>query len=93
MTTNVMNNAIIKFIEANRKQGSTTAMAKLAMQTDGYLIVHSISMRKRVLALCDFLDAEHILTLLDLKNGATKGNQPRPIYFDTATLASIVNSK
>lgn len=82
-------NSYAAFIEEHRQVGSTTELVKAALGVDGYIVVHSLDMKKHLLRKHPTVNPERVLTLGQLKSGSAMGREKRPIFVDAAVLCCV----
>ena len=88
-------NYLSQFIEQNRQTGTTTALLKLAIETNGYLIVSTHEIRNHLYNKMNDNDrlSCRIITLNELKSVSFRGINMKkaPVYFDTDAVLMIKN--
>ena len=83
------------FIESNRQAGSTTALVKAVIETNGILVVGSMGCKSAILKNHRELKDSNVVTYHQIERGLLKGiKRPAAIFFDaTAILAMLDNQK
>ena len=85
-----------KFIEQNRQAGTTTALLKLAIETNGYLIVSKHDIRNHLYNKMNDNDrlSCRIIPLDELKSVSFRdiNMKKAPVYFDTDVVLMIHNN-
>ncbi len=70
---------------ANRQTGTSTALAKAAIDSDGYLIVGTLRIAKDLLKKHPGLKAERVLTVHQIRCGQWDFD-PSPVFIDTTAV-------
>lgn len=78
--------SIRQFIEANRRQGSTTELLRAALLVDGYLVV--LNHRTKV-ELLDRYPTLRAVTIHELRAGDLRGWPLRPVFVDASVLLTV----
>jgi len=86
-------NNFTKFLDGNRQLGSTTRLVELAIGSGGYLVVDTVRMKQCLVKRHPRLDPDQIITLHDIKNGATEGREQRPIFVDAPVLLYVARAE
>lgn len=84
--------AFKQFIEGNRQTGSTTALAKAAIEAKGDVVVSTMDIKARLMKLHPQLQG-HVYTYMDIQNGAWRGSKQCPIFFDTSVVWDLASAQ
>ncbi len=80
------------FIESNRQTGSTTALVKAVMETDGILVVGNLGIKSAILKNHRELKDSNVVTCGQINRGLLKGvKRPAAIFFDATAILEIIN--
>ncbi len=76
---------LTRFMIANRQTGSTTALVKIAIETNGYLIVGSKAIANCLIQKHPALNPERVLSIQEIRKGSWSFD-PAPVFIDTTAV-------
>jgi len=76
---------LTRFMVANRQTGSTTALVKAAVESDGYLIVGSTAVARNIAKQHPEINKQRILTIQKVRSGKWEFD-PRPVFIDATAV-------
>jgi hypothetical protein len=80
------------FIESNRQTGSTTALVKAVIETNGILVVGNLGTKSAILKNHRELKDSNVVTCGQIDRGLLKGiKRPAAIFFDATAILEIIN--
>ncbi len=82
-----------RFIESNRQTGSTTALVKAAIETNGYLIVGNLGCKNAICRNHPKLNKNNVFTCAEIERGANMGRLAGAVFFDATAVLEMQNNK
>jgi len=77
------------FIDRNRQTGSTSALIKAAIETNGYLVVGNLASKQAILRNHRELNKNNVFTCSEIERSNYRGRLPGAVFFDATAIIEM----